>query len=235
MTTSKVQRTAAGNDPSRKRPPPPERERQRDRARTKSDILTVATQEFAEKGYLGARVDDIATLTRTTKRMIYYYYDSKEGLYRAALQHAYEQIVVPVDRYGVEGLEPMDAIRQVAKVTFDLHDGYPYFARLISLENMNRGRFIGGNDGIDVLPRPIIPLLQQLLVAGREQGTVKREMDAKDVHMFISSLCFFRVNNRFTFKANFGRDLMSPKARTRYRTMVGDAVVSLLSSTGDES
>jgi AcrR family transcriptional regulator len=234
MTTSKVKRTVASTSSSQNGSAPQERERQRDRARTKSDILTVATQEFAEKGYLGARVDDIATLTRTTKRMIYYYYDSKEGLYRAALQHAYEQIVVPVDRYGVDGLEPMDAIRQVAKVTFDLHDGYPYFARLISLENMNRGRFIGGNSGIDVLPRPIIPLLQRLLVAGREQGTVKREMDAKDVHMFISSLCFFRVNNRFTFKANFGRDLMSPKMRTRYRNMVGDAVVSLLSSAGEE-
>jgi AcrR family transcriptional regulator len=234
MTTSKVKRTVAKKTSSLNGSAPQERERQRDRARTKSDILTVATQEFAEKGYLGARVDDIATLTRTTKRMIYYYYESKEGLYRAALQHAYEQIVVPVERYGVEGLEPMDAIRQVAKVTFDLHDGYPYFARLISLENMNRGRFIGGNGGIDVLPRPIIPLLQRLLAAGRQQGTVKREMDAKDVHMFISSLCFFRVNNRFTFKANFGRDLMSPKMRTRYRNMVGDAVVSLLSSAGEE-
>jgi AcrR family transcriptional regulator len=219
MTTSKVKRTVASKSSSLNGSAP--LERQRDRARTKSDILTVATQEFAEKGYLGARVDDIATLTRTTKRMIYYYYDSKEGLYRAALLHAYEQIVVPVERYGVDGLEPMDAIRQVAKVTFDLHDGYPYFARLISLENMNRGRFIGGNSGIDVLPRPIIPLLQRLLIAGREQGTVKREMDAKDVHMFI--------------KANFGRDLMSPKMRTRYRNMVGDAVVSLLSSTGEET
>src|ERR1700677_2078492 len=160
MTTSKVKRTVASTSSSLNGSAPQERERQRDRARTKSDILTVAIQEFAEKGYLGARVDDIATLTRTTKRMIYYYYDSKEGLYRAALQHAYEQIVVPVERYGVEGLEPMDAIRQVAKVTFDLHDGYPYFARLISLENMNRGRFIGGDGGIDILPPPIIPLLQ---------------------------------------------------------------------------
>ncbi len=153
-------------------------ERQRDRARTKQDILTVATSEFAEKGYLGARVDDIATLTRTTKRMIYYYYDSKEGLYRAALQHAYEQIIVPVERYGIEDLEPIEAIRQVAKVTFDLHDGYPYFARLISLENMNRGRFIGGDAGIDVIPRPIVPLLHKLLKDGRAQGTVVREIDA---------------------------------------------------------
>jgi AcrR family transcriptional regulator len=212
----------------------PSKERQRDRARTKSDILTVATQEFAEKGYLGARVDDIATLTRTTKRMIYYYYESKEGLYRAALQHAYEQIVVPVERYGVEGLAPMEAIRQVAKVTFDLHDGYPYFARLISLENMNRGRFIGGDAGIEVLPRPIIPLLRSLLKRGRAEGTVKREIDAWDVHMFISSLCFFRVNNRFTFEANFGRDLMAPRLRTRYRNMVGDAVVALLSGSSDD-
>jgi AcrR family transcriptional regulator len=212
----------------------PVKERQRDRARTRSDILTVATKEFAEKGYLGARVDDIATSTRTTKRMIYYYYESKEGLYRAALQHAYEQIIVPVERYGVEGLEPLEAIRQIAKVTFDLHDGYPYFARLISLENMNRGRFVGGENGIDVLPRPIIPLLQKVLREGRAQGSVKREMDAKDVHMFISSLCFFRVNNRYTFEANFGRDLMSTKLRTKYRNMVGDAVVALLSSSPDD-
>lgn len=221
--------------PSQRGSTAPRKERQRDRTRTKSDILTVATQEFAEKGYLGARVDDIATSTRTTKRMIYYYYESKEGLYRAALQHAYEQIIVPVERYGVEGLEPMEAIRQVAKVTFDLHDGYPFFARLISLENMNRGRFVGGEGGIEVLPRPIIPLLTKLLKAGREQGVIKREMDAKDVHMFISSLCFFRVNNRFTFEANFGRDLMSPKLRTKYRNMVGDAVVALLSSSPEES
>lgn len=205
-------------------------ERQRDRARTMRDILTVATREFAEKGYLGARVDDIATLTRTTKRMIYYYYDSKEGLYRAALKHAYEQIIVPVERYGIENLEPLEAIREVAKVTFDLHDGYPYFARLISLENMNRGHFIGGDSGIEIIPRPIVPLLDKLLSEGRAQGTIVREIDARDVHMFISSLCFFRVNNRFTFKANFSRDLMSPKLRARYRNMVGDAVVALLSS-----
>jgi AcrR family transcriptional regulator len=209
-------------------------ERQRDRARTKRDILTVATSEFAEKGYLGARVDDIATLTRTTKRMIYYYFDSKEGLYRAALQHAYQQIIVPVERYGVDGLEPLEAIRQVGKVTFDLHDGYPYFARLISLENMNRGRFVGGDSGIEVLPRPIIPLLQRLLEEGRAQGSIRRDMDARDVHMFISSLCFFRVNNRFTFKANFSRDLMSAKLRARYRNMVGDAVVALLSSEAED-
>jgi AcrR family transcriptional regulator len=207
-------------------------ERQRDRERTMKDILEVAIQEFSERGYLGARVDQIAALTRTTKRMIYYYYGSKEGLYLAALQHAYRQIVVPIERYGIEGMSPLEAIRQIAYVSFDLHDGSPFFARLISLENMNRARFIGRGKGkeeaIAPLPRPLIPLLQELIDEGRRRGEISRDVDARDVHMFISSLCFFRVNNRFTFKANFGRDLMSPKLRQHYRDMVGDAVVAYL-------
>ena len=43
------------------------------------DILTVARTEFTEHGLSGARVDAIAEKTRTTKRMIYYYFGSKEG------------------------------------------------------------------------------------------------------------------------------------------------------------
>ena len=60
--------------------------------RTQGDILEVATAEFAANGYAGARVDEIAARTRTTKRMIYYYYGSKEGLYLAVLERVYAQI-----------------------------------------------------------------------------------------------------------------------------------------------
>ena len=48
-----------------------EAERRRDRDRTRAEILDVATSEFAEHGYSGARVDEIAERTRTTKRMLY--------------------------------------------------------------------------------------------------------------------------------------------------------------------
>ncbi|HLH82474.1 MAG TPA: helix-turn-helix domain-containing protein, partial [Trebonia sp.] len=46
--------------------------RQRDPERTRQEILDVALSEFARNGYSGARVDEIAARTRTTKRMIYY-------------------------------------------------------------------------------------------------------------------------------------------------------------------
>jgi len=51
-----------------------------------SEILSVATLEFAGKGLAGARIDEIAAATRTSKRMIYYYFGSKEGLYVAVLE-----------------------------------------------------------------------------------------------------------------------------------------------------
>ena len=57
--------------------------RTNDPERTMADILEVATREFAEKGLAGARIDEIAEATRTSKRMIYYYFGSKEGLYIA--------------------------------------------------------------------------------------------------------------------------------------------------------
>ena len=64
----------------------------RDAERTRSDLLEVATEIFSEQGYSGARVDEIAERTRTTKRMIYYYFGGKEGLYLAVLEAAYRRI-----------------------------------------------------------------------------------------------------------------------------------------------
>ena len=56
---------------------------------TREEILDVAVREFARHGLAGARVDEIAAQTRTTKRMIYYYFGGKEQLYIAALEQAY--------------------------------------------------------------------------------------------------------------------------------------------------
>ena len=66
--------------------------RRRNSDRTRGDILEVATKEFADKGYAGARVDVIAERTHATKRMIYYYFTDKEGLYQAVLEKAYGEI-----------------------------------------------------------------------------------------------------------------------------------------------
>lgn len=219
--------TVGGTRQSRSEP------RLRDPERTKKEILEVATQEFANRGFAGARVDEIAARTRTTKRMIYYYFGSKERLYIAVLEKAYEDIRVTEQNVDVKSLDPVTAIRQLAEFTFDRHEANPTFSRLVSYENMHEAEFVTAAAGFPGLDRPILEMLKQSLERGRAEGVFKRDIDAPDLHMLISSYCFFRINNRYTFAANFGRDLVAKKRRQIYRKRIGDVVIEYLTSPDD--
>jgi TetR/AcrR family transcriptional regulator len=205
-----------------------EPERQRDAERTRAEILDVATREFAHQGYAGARVDEIAARTRTTKRMIYYYFGGKERLYVAVLERAYTMIRQAEQQADVADLDPAAAIRRIAELTFDHHEANPDFLRLVSIENIHRGEHIARSETLRNLNTPAIDLIASILERGRRDGTFTRDVDALDVHMLVSSFCVFRVANRHTFGTIFGRDLVDPAMREHYRTMLGDLVVSYL-------
>jgi AcrR family transcriptional regulator len=203
-------------------------ERQRDAARTKREILEVATREFADQGYAGARVDEIAARTRTTKRMIYYYFGGKEQLYVAVLEAAYAGIRAAERNVDVDHLDPRAAIRRLAELTFDHHEAHPDFIRLVSIENIHRGEHIAKFSSFPHLNSPAIELIGRILERGRAEGVFRRDVDAVDVHMLISSFCVFRVANRHTFGTIFDRDLLDPARRDHYRAMLGDLVVDYL-------
>ena len=59
----------------------------RDPDSTRRRILRAALQEFSACGFAGARVGAIARRARVNKRMLYHYFDDKEGLFRAVLRH----------------------------------------------------------------------------------------------------------------------------------------------------
>ncbi len=203
-------------------------ERHRDAERTQAEILDAATQEFAEHGYSGARVDVIATKTRTTKRMLYYYFESKAGLYTAVLERAYAGIRESEQELDVEELDPVAAIRRLAELTFDHHESHPDFVRLVMIENIHRAEHLEESESIANLNMPAIEIIGRILERGRAEGAFHRSADAIDVHMLISSFCIFRVANRHTFGALFGRDLMAPEQRAHYRAMLADMVVDYL-------
>src|SRR5579859_7041767 len=112
--------------------------RRRDADRTRGDILAIATREFSERGYDGARVDEIAARMQTTKRMIYYYFGSKEQLYIEVLKAAYAAIRAAEIELHVDADDPVAAIRRLAEFTFDYHEANPDFIRLVSIENIHR-------------------------------------------------------------------------------------------------
>lgn len=136
-------------------------ERQRDAERTRAEILDVATGEFADRGYDGARVDEIAARTRTTKRMIYYYFGSKEGLYVAVLERAYQGIRALEQQLDVDHLDPARAMRALAELTFDHHESHPAFIRLVGIENIHHAEHLRTSPILPGLAAPAVDVLMR--------------------------------------------------------------------------
>jgi AcrR family transcriptional regulator len=204
-------------------------DRTRDAERTRAEIIEVATREFADKGYAGARVDEIAAKMSTTKRMIYYYFGNKEQLYVEVLEHAYAGIRAIEQELDVEHLDPVDAMRQLAGLTFDHHESHPDFIRLVSIENIHRAEHIARSTVLSGLANPALDVLARILDRGREAGVFRGGVDPLDIHMVISAFCVFRIANRHTFKAIFKRDMLAPDHREDHRRLLGDLVVDYLS------
>jgi AcrR family transcriptional regulator len=205
--------------------------RQRDAERTRAEILDVATRRFADQGYAGARVDEIAAQTRTTKRMIYYYFGGKEQLFIEVLEREYARIRAVEREVDVDHLDPRTAIRRLAELTFDHHDSHPEFIRLVSIENIHHAEHMAKSKQLANLKNPVVELIERILERGHAEDVFRRDIDPIDVHMLISSFCVFRVANRDTFKTLFDRDLTDPERRDHYRRMLGDMVVDYLSAT----
>ncbi len=134
-------------------------------------------------------MDEIAARTRTTKRMIYYYFGGKEQLYEAVLEQ--RLLGDPAGRAGRQtstSLDPVAAIRRLAEITFDHHESHPDFIQLVSIENIHRGEHISRSAEIVMVNSPAIELITKILERGHAEGVFRRGVDAIDVHMMISSL-----------------------------------------------
>lgn len=189
------------------------------------DILEVATREFAAKGLTGARIDEIAELTRTSKRMIYYYFGSKEGLYIAVLEEAYRRIRHIESELHLEDLPPEEALRTLVAFTFDYQNANPDFIRLVMNENIHRGEFLAQSQTIQQLNVPAIDAVRTVYERGCAAGVFRDDLDPVDLHMSISALCFFNVSNRHTFSLIFKRDMASPEALAARRASIVDLIV----------
>ena len=194
--------------------------RTNDPERTRADILTVATREFSEKGFAGARIDLIAEATRTSKRMIYYYFGSKEGLYLAVLEGAYSRIRTIESALHLEDLEPIEALRILVGFTVDYERANPDFVRLVMNENIQRGASLARSTTIQQLNATAINGVKAVYQRGVAAGVFRPGLDPVDLHMSISALSFFNVSNSHTFALIFQRDLNSPEAMAQRRENV---------------
>ena len=217
-----VIRDARGTPPRKARRAPV---RMQDPNGTRRNILEIATDEFANKGYSGARVDDIAARTSTSKRMIYYYFGDKQRLFIAVLEQAYARIRQIEAALDLAHVEPETALRTMVGFTFDYQNANEAFIRLVMVENIHHGVHLARSGAIEGLNSPVIAILHDLCQRGQQEGLFRNDIDEVDLHMSISALCFFNVANRATFSRIFNRAMGTPEALARRREIVIDTIM----------
>ena len=179
----------------------------------KANILAVARAEFAASGLSGARVDEIAAKTRTSKRMIYYYFGDKDGLYRTVLEDAYRSVRAGEEALELGDLKPVDALRRLVEFTFDHHSRNPDFIRLVMIENIHHARYLAQSPDIKRLNKMAIDRLRKIYEQGLAEGAFRPGIEPLELHWQISALSFFNVSNQATFAGIFGTALTRPSGQ----------------------
>lgn len=198
----------------------------------RANILQVAREVFASQGLSGARIEEIAARTRTSKRMIYYYFGDKQSLYQAVLEDAYGRMRQGEDALDLGALNPVAALRQLAEFTFDHHRHNTDFVRLVMIENVHEGSHMSQSDAIAGQNSSVIRLLEDIYRRGVEAGLFRRGLTALELHWHISAVSVFNVSNRATFSKIFGGELFSERGQQMLRRHVGDMILGLVMKPG---
>jgi TetR/AcrR family transcriptional regulator len=198
----------------------------RDAERTKRALLDAAEIEFAAKGLAGARVDVIAEEAAANKRMLYYYFGSKDDLYVAVLERAYGAMRVREKELKLTDLAPLEAIRRLVEFKFDYYVENPRIISLLAAENMNGGKYLKRSRRLRAMHLTLVDMLCEILTTGQSQGVIKPGIDPFQLYVSMSALSYFYFSNSATLSTGFGRDLASEAERKARREHAVEVIIS---------
>ncbi len=207
---------------------PPRSPGERDPERTRATILAAATEEFTSHGLDGARVDEIARRSGINKRMIYYYFGDKTGLYLAVLEETYADIRNAEIKLHLTDRDPVDAMRELVAFTWSYFIEHPEFLSLLSTENLHRARHLKTSKKIRELHSPLVGIITAVLERGVKAGIFRTGVDPVQLYVSIASLGFFYMSNRFTLSTIFGRDLSERDALAERGKHIEDVILGYL-------
>ncbi|WP_024276927.1 TetR/AcrR family transcriptional regulator [Xanthobacter sp. 126] len=196
----------------------------RDADKTRLNILEAAEAEFAAKGLAGARVDVVAEEAGANKRMIYYYFGSKEDLYLAVLERVYTDMRVAEAELALEAMAPLAAITCLAEFKFDYPAQHPHLIPLLNSENLLGGEYLRRSLRLREMQISLIARLEAILARGADDGTLRPGIDPLHLYLTISAISYFYFSNNPTLSTAFGRDLATADERAARRRHVVDVV-----------
>ncbi len=181
---------------------------------TKHQILDAAEAEFAVAGLSAARTEAIAAQTGVTKAMIYYYFQSKEELYRAVLERCFTKALGIMEQLQLDCLPPDAALVRLLEQVLCCISENPRIGSILSLEAIqNKGKYYPKQLG-DLLYGTIVKILEQGIVSG-----VFRHLEPRHTAVNIIGSCTFyftaQENLKYLWpgKRLLGKDLLQQHAQ----------------------
>lgn len=184
----------------------------RDAEVTKAQILDAAEEEFAKYGLSGARTEAIATRAGVTKAMIYYYFESKEGLYKAVLQRPATEMHDMLQQLNLEQLPAKEALKKAIEAAIAYEAAHPQRGMLWFQEaNQTRGKYFKQGNWQETFAH-IIKVLER----GMAEGSF-RQIDPFLISIQITGVCTIYFNAHENIKhLTPDIDRLSPEMIERY-------------------
>ena len=205
---------------------------------SKESVVQLALALFANQGFKQTKLEQVATLSGISKRMIHYHFTDKKGLYRATLALAVRQLRPTAEELEPESVVPVESVKKIVSVMFDHFQAHPDAARLIACESVYHYLDV---DVPSPLPEQSDLFLQlnKLLMLGQDAGAFRPGISALDMYAAIVSMCLLPYTWNVAFTNLYNTDLLSESNAERLRIQGTDMVVSFLTAqlpeTGDET
>ncbi|MEX1036368.1 MAG: TetR/AcrR family transcriptional regulator [Sneathiella sp.] len=202
--------------------------RTRNPERTRKQILDAATVEFTNKGIEGARTDDIARAAGVSKRMLFHYFNSKDGLFQAVLEKIYLDIRSAEESLDLGGRDPIEAMTELCTFSFEWFSRHPEFIAILNEENLHGAVHAKASNSVMTLNMPLVNTISKLLKRGESAGQFRPDVDPIELYISIAGVSYLYFSNLHTLSEIFGRDLSSAEELKKRRQHVVDVILGYL-------
>jgi TetR/AcrR family transcriptional regulator len=169
-------------------------------------ILQAALKQFAERGYAGASVQAIIAETQVTKPVLYYYFESKAGLYRALLDFARDQFHRLMQEAAGRSAVLEEQLAEILAAVFQFTQEHRDLSRLAFAAAFASPGELPDKCNNPEKGRRSFEFIHGLIKSGQVAGTLDKKFDSLELATGIyGALCFHAMVATLERKTQFNR------------------------------
>ncbi|MDD4012329.1 MAG: TetR/AcrR family transcriptional regulator [Sphaerochaetaceae bacterium] len=199
---------------------------------TRAKILSAAEQEFSEKGFYGARINEIAEVSQVNKALIYKYFGDKEELYQCVLLSVYERLKdLESQIIASSNSDYRQKLSGFIDIYFQFLEDNPTYVRMVMWENLNHAKYFKARQ-VNKTKDSIIKALDQIVIEAKASHRIPDSVDSKQLMLTLIACSFNYFSNMDTLTEIVQADLRSEESQRKRIKAVKDMLLAYMDSGG---